>query len=201
MQALLTCKNFEQLSFLTFDVKQHFNLPFLYAVILECLVVAWVWSEPTSKRVTDWQVNLLCHCFSQSRSTNSMHCQIRCSRINYENKWDVPLVFIGEDSLYITWGGGDTTLLIKKTRSMVVYACADLCVHVHVFCCCLNMSEQCNFNAVCCGLGHILFCVPATAVTASLYVINSSVQEWKKRKKKSERDREIEKRQKGRIHM
>ncbi len=95
-----------------------------------------------------------------------------------------------EDSLSSTWGGNYS--FVKKIRSLVVYACADLCVRVHVCRCCLNMSEQCNFNAVCWGLGHILFCVPASAVTASLHVINSSVQKQKKRKKKSERERKEE---------
>lgn len=77
----------------------------------------------------------------------------------------------------------------------------QICVYMFAGRCCFIMSEQCNFNAVCWGLGHILLCVPASAVTASLHVINSSVQEWKKRKKKSEGDREREKRQKGRIHI
>ncbi len=54
------------------------------------------------------------------------------------------------------------------------------------------MSEQSNLNAVCRGLGHILFCVPASAVTASLHVINSSVQKQKMRKKKRAREREEE---------
>lgn len=95
MQALPTCKNSEQLSFLTC----------LFDLIPVSCKISCGWSEPTSKGVTDWQVNLLCHCFSQRRSTNSMHCQIRCSRTNYENKWDVPLVFMEEDSLPSTWGG------------------------------------------------------------------------------------------------
>lgn len=80
-------------------------------------------------------------------------------------------------------GGGGYYSFVKKMKSMVVYACANLCVRVHVCRCCFIMSEQCNFNAVCWGLGHILFCVPASAVTASLHVINSSVQERKRRKK------------------
>ncbi len=59
------------------------------------------------------------------------------------------------------------------------------------------MSEQSNLNAVCRGLGHILFCVPASAVTASLHVINSSVQKQKMRKKKSESEREREEEAEG----
>lgn len=53
----------------------------------------------------------------------------------------------------------------------------QICVYMFAGRCCFIMSEQCNFNAVCWGLGHILLCVPASAVTASLHVINSSVQE------------------------
>ncbi len=121
-----------------------------------------------------------------------MHCQIRCSRTNYENKWDVPLVFMEEDSLSSTWGGGGGRLLFCQWNKVsgCVCMCGSVCVHV---CRCgLNMSEQSNLNAVCRGLGHILFCVPASAVTASLHVINSSVQKQKMRKKKSESERERE---------